>query len=166
MNSHRYCSRSHLCQADNKQPLDLVSPQYTTHDKKKVETKYEHHGTQTTSLGVMIGRCSPNSQHWRPDRHPAKVGCSLFRCTNDDLKNQTNQRRKHKTWTREDSQLVLYCYFRSNPTQRGYRKRMIEIWQECASFLITSQRLAGQFRTVIKKGWFSDLEILKKYTRK
>ena len=36
---------------------------------------------------------------------------------------------------------------------------MIEIWQECTSFQ-TSQRLADQVRTIIKKSWFSDLEIL------
>ena len=37
---------------------------------------------------------------------------------------------------------------------------MIEIWQEYASFQTTSQRLADQVRTIIKTGWFSDLEIL------
>ena len=37
---------------------------------------------------------------------------------------------------------------------------MIEIWHECTSFQATSQRLADQVRTIIKKGWFSDLEIL------
>ena len=37
---------------------------------------------------------------------------------------------------------------------------MIEIWPECSSFQITSQRFADQVRTIIKKGWFSDLEIL------
>ena len=37
---------------------------------------------------------------------------------------------------------------------------MIEIWEECASFQTTSQRLVEQGRTIIKKGWFSDLEIL------
>ena len=37
---------------------------------------------------------------------------------------------------------------------------MIEIWKECASFQTTSQRLADQVRKIIKKGWFSDLEIL------
>ena len=59
------------------------------------------------------------------------------------------------------NQLALHCYFRSNPTQRGYRKRMIEIWLECASFHTTSQRLSDQVRTmIIKKGWFSDFEIL------
>ena len=37
---------------------------------------------------------------------------------------------------------------------------MIEIWQEGSSFQKTSQRLADQVRTMIKKGWFSDPEIL------
>ena len=37
---------------------------------------------------------------------------------------------------------------------------MIETWQECASFQTTSQRLTYQVRLIIKKGWFSDLEIL------
>ena len=35
--------------------------------------------TQTTGLCVMTGRCSPDSQHVRPDRHPTNVGCSFFR---------------------------------------------------------------------------------------
>ena len=39
---------------------------------------------------------------------------------------------------------------------------MIEIWQECESFLTTSQRLADQVRTIIKKDWFSGLEIHQK----
>ena len=43
---------------------------------------------------------------------------------------------------------------------------MIEIWQECASFQTTNQRLADQVRTIIiKKGWFSDLEILEIYQK-
>ena len=50
--------------------------------------------------------------------------------------------------------------FKSNPTLRGYRKKMIEIWQECTSFQTTSQRFTDQVRTMIKKGWFSDFEIL------
>ena len=117
-------------------------------------------GTQNMGLGVMIGRCSPDSQHERLNDHPAHVGCSFFRYTNDDLRNHTNQRRKHKIWTMEVNQLALHCYFRSNPTQRGYRKRMTEIWQECSNFQTTSQRLADQVRPIIMKEWFSDLEII------
>ena len=54
----------------------------------------------------------------------------------------------------------LYCYFRSNPIQRKYRKRIIEIWVELARFMTTNQRLADQVRTIINKSWFSELEIL------
>ena len=111
-------------------------------------------------MGPIIGRCSLDSQHGRPDGHPANVGCSLFRYTNSDLKNPTNQRPKRKTWTREDNQLALHCNFKSNPTQRGYRKRMMEIWQEHSIFQTTSQRIADQVRTIMKKGWFSELEII------
>ena len=99
-------------------------------------------GTQATGLGVIIGRCSPDSQHGRLDRHPTNVGCSFFRYMNDDVSNHNSKRPKRKTWTMEDNHLALHCYFRSNPSQRGYRKRMRQIWQECAIFQATSQRLA------------------------
>ena len=108
----------------------------------------------------MISRCSLDSQHGRPPRHPPRVGCSFFRYTNGDLRNHINQRPKRKAWTWEDNQLTLHCYFRSNPTQREYRKRMMEIWQELSNFQTTRQRLVNQVRTAIKKGWFSHLEII------
>ena len=104
-------------------------------------------GTQATGLGVMISRCSPDSQHGRHGLHPTNVGCSFFRYINDDVTNPNEQRPKRRTWT-------------SNPSQRGYRKRMFEIWQECSTFQTTSQMLADQVRTITKKGWFSDLELL------
>ena len=37
---------------------------------------------------------------------------------------------------------------------------MMEIWQEFSIFQTTSQRLADQVRTIIKKGWFLELEII------
>ena len=126
-------------------------------------------GTQATGLGVMIGRFSPDSQHGRPGHHPTNVGCPFSRYINDDVTNHNDQRPKRKTWTREDNQLALQCYFRSNPSQRGHRKRMREIWQECVKFQTTSQRLAEQVTTITKKDWFSDfklLEILQKYSNK
>ena len=128
--------------------------------KKMSNHNITQRGTQATGLGIMIGRCSPDSQHGRAVRHPTNVGCPFFRYINDDVTNPNEQRPKRRTWTREENQLVLECYFRSNPSQRGYRKRMIEIWQECSTFLTTSQKLVDQVRTITKKGWFSDLELL------
>ena len=42
---------------------------------------------------------------------------------------------------------------------------MIEIWQECANFQTIHRRLADQVITIIKKSWFSDLEILEIYQK-
>ena len=92
------------------------------------------------------------------------VGCSSFlRYTNDDLNNYTNQSHQHRKWEKEDNKFALCTYFRSNPTQRGYRKRTIEIWKENARFQPTCQRLADQIRTITKKGWFSDHKIWEIY---
>ena len=127
----------------------------------KISNSYfTQRGTQDSDLGVMIGRCSLDSQHWRSDRHPANVGCSIFRYTKNDSTNPTNQRPKRKTWTREDNQIALHCYFKCNPTKRGYRKRMMEIWQELSIFQTTSQRLTDQVRTIMKRGWFPELKII------
>ena len=79
---------------------------------------------------------------------------------NDNLSNHTNQRYQQRKWTWEDNKLALHCYFWSSPTQRGYRKGIKEIWEECVRFKTTSQRLADQVRTIIKKVCFSELEIL------
>ena len=121
---------------------------------------FTQRGAQDSLLDVLIGRCSLDSQHGRPECHPANVGCSLFRYTNRDLMNPTNQRFKRKTWTREHKQLALHCYFNSDPTQRGFKKRMMEVLQELSSFQTTSQRLTDQVKTIMKKGWFSELEII------
>ena len=118
------------------------------------------HGTHETGLGDVFGGCAPDSQHGISDRHPANVGCYFFRYTNDGFRNHNNHKPKHKTWTTEDNQLALRCYFRRNRSQIKFRNRMIEIWQEYASFQTTSQRLADQVRKIIKKAWFSDLDIL------
>ena len=94
------------------------------------------HGTQTTGLGVMIVRCSLERQYGRSNGHYANVGCSSLRYTNDEQINHSNQRPQRRKWTRKNNKTALYCYFRSNPTKRGYRKRMIEIWTEFARFKI------------------------------
>ena len=61
----------------------------------------------------------------------------------------------NRKWNREDNKHILHCYFNSNPTQRGYKKRMREIFKDSARFN-TSQGLADRARMVLKEGWFSD----------
>ena len=96
-------------------------------------------------LGVKIGKCCLDSKNGSPSWHPTNVGCSTFRYTKQLL----NSERPTEKWTREDNKHVLNCYFKSNPTQIVFRKRIIEIWAESAD----------QARIILKKGWFSDLEL-------
>ena len=55
---------------------------------------------------------------------------------------------------------MMTTNLRFNPTKIGYAKRMIEIWRECERFPATSETLTYKVRSVIKKGRFSDFEIL------
>ena len=120
-------------------------------------------GIQATEVGDMISICSSNSEHWGPRRYPVNISCFLG-AMNDDVSNSTNRRHQHRKLTREVKKssrfIFFFFFFRSNPTQRGYRKIMTYIWDECTRFQTTRQRVANQFRAIIKKDWFSELEIL------
>ena len=102
---------------------------------------------QDPGSGVMIGRCSLDSEHGRSNRHPANVGCSFFRYTNGDLRNLINQRPKRKALKTNNLHYTAILGV------------MMEIWLELTNFQ-TSQRFADQVRTIIKKGWFSDLDVI------
>ena len=78
---------------------------------------------------------------------------------------QSERQTQNMTW--EVNQLALHSYLRGIPTERREKKRMREIWEECASFQ-TSRNLADQVRTMIKKKlvfWPWNTRILE-YTRK
>ena len=99
----------------------------------------------------MISRHTLDSQH----AHPINIlGCSHFRyrpkqlLTSGTLKEKVVKRRQQK----DTSPL-----FKSIP-----KKRMIEIWAESDRFNITIQRLTDQASTILKKGWFSGLQILER----
>ena len=63
---------------------------------KMLNQNMTQRGTQATILGVLIGRYSHDSQHGKPIYNSANVGCSFFRCTNDDLRNhKTDANIKH-----------------------------------------------------------------------
>ena len=53
-----------------------------------------------------------------------------------------------RRWNKEVNKLVMRCFFRSEPTKRGYRKRMFGIWKEIGVFEITEKRLADQARMI------------------
>ena len=92
------------------------------------------HGTRITVLGVIIGRCSLNSQHAESVRLPANVGCSYFRYTNKNQSNNVSERHQKRKWRREDNKKVIDCHFKYNATWRRFRKWMMENWTEWSKF--------------------------------
>ena len=64
-----------------------------------------------------------------------------------------------KTWNKEVNKRIMRCYIESNPSARGYRKRMLAIWKEIGVFEVTEQRLADQVRAIKVNGWLSEVEI-------
>ena len=54
------------------------------------------------------------------------------------------------------NRVVMECYFESEPTVRGYRKRMLSAWQKREMFKVSEQNLADQARA---NKWLSEVEL-------
>ena len=46
----------------------------------------------------------------------------------------------------------------SEPKIRGYRKRMLSLWQQRGTFWVSEQRLVDQANTICRNSWMTDLE--------
>ena len=147
---------------------------WTTHGSSIVTIYYpwnndksKHNSTwdQVNGSGWHDRQVLPWLSTWGIRNHPVNVDNSNFRNPINNTSNHPTQRRQRKKWTRKDKKHVLYCYLKSKPTQRRYRKRMIEIWTETVWFDATSKWLADQDRIIRTKGWFSDQRYWK-YTKK
>ena len=68
---------------------------------------------------------------------------------------QATSRRK---WKKEENIELWKSYILSNPQQRGYRKRMTNIWHERGNHQNTEQRLADQIRAITKRNWLTETE--------
>ena len=53
----------------------------------------------------------------------------------------------------------MRCFYQSDPTRRGYWKRMIAIWRERGTSEITEQRLVDQVRVVRTNEWLIEVEL-------
>ena len=77
---------------------------------------------------------------------------ALISDTQKDQINNASERQKKKMTLRRQM-TVIHWYFKSNPTQRYYRKRIIKIFEESGKFNTT--------KNILKEGCFSHLEIRK-----
>ena len=53
----------------------------------------------------------------------------------------------------------MECYLLSEPKIRGYRKRMLSLWQQKGMFWVSEQRVVDQVNTICRNSWMTELEI-------
>ena len=53
----------------------------------------------------------------------------------------------------------MRCYLLSEPKIRGYRKRMLSLWQQKGMFWVSEQRLVDQANIIRRNSWMTELEI-------
>ena len=86
---------------------------------------------------------------WQASEHPP-----------ENTRTQRPITKKRKQWTSSENREVLMCYFKSETSQREYRKLFHALWIEHHSESdISEQRLADQQKTIIRNNWFSETEI-------
>ena len=69
---------------------------------------------------------------------------------------QATGRRK---WNNALYRVVMECYYESNPGTRGYRRRMLNNWQNRGMFRLSEQNLADQARAIRNNNWLSTVEL-------
>ena len=67
---------------------------------------------------------------------------------------------KHR-WTRLENDELLYCYYTVDPSKRGFRVRLFDLWHKRnpGHEEYTEQRLAGQVSSLLRRKVFSELEL-------
>jgi len=93
-------------------------------------------GTGTSCEGASPGR--------GPVCEQAGLGRHLVTVSPDRNDNDNNTRKRRKKWTRDENMFVMECYFRSSPRRLGYRKGILQLWNDKGLFIITEQRLVDQ----------------------
>ena len=93
------------------------------------------------------GESATNSQ--RGSTSPVLVGMleqvppyRIHTAQNSNRISAVNRRK----WSKDDNRIAMECFIRSKPENRGYRRRMISIWQDRGMFEISEQRLADQVK--------------------
>ena len=70
------------------------------------------------------------------------------------------QPQKKKKWTITEDKEVLMCYFEADLSQRGYRKRMHNIWlSKHSDSTISEWRLGDQSNVIMRRNLLTSVEI-------
>ena len=103
-------------------------------------------GTGIFDEGASPGRVAGGQQP-APGRYPATAA------------QENGPRTGRRKWLVEENRALMECYFKSIPKERGYRQRMLRLWDEKGMVKVTEQRLADQARTILKSKWFTTVEL-------
>ena len=60
-------------------------------------------------------------------------------------------------WNKEVNRIVMRCFYMSEPSKRGYTRRMLGIWKERGVFEVSEQRLADQAERFVRMDGFLKL---------
>ena len=66
---------------------------------------------------------------------------------------------KRRKWTSQENKIVMKFYLLSEPTIRGYRKRMLSLWLQKGMFWVSEQRLVDEANTIRRNSWMTELQI-------
>ena len=64
---------------------------------------------------------------------------------------ESGSRKEIRKWSFEENRALMDCYFKSIPEKRGYRQRMLRLWDEKGMVKVNEQRLADQAHTLLKR---------------
>ena len=108
----------------------------------------------------LNGESATNSQRGSPS--PVLVGM-LEQVPPDRIHTAQNSNRiravSRRKWSKDDNRIAMECFIRSKPENRGYRRRMISIWQDRGMFEISEQRLADQVKQIKHNQWLTKVEV-------
>ena len=88
-------------------------------------------GTGVFDKGASPSRVAGGKQP-APGRYPAAAA------------QESGSRQGRRKWSVEENKALMECYFKSIPEKRGYRQRMLRLWDEKGMAKVTEQRLADQ----------------------
>ena len=91
------------------------------------------------------------------EQRPSSGRCSRQRNIGRHHANPVINNRKK--WTSQDNKIVMECYLLSDPKIRGYRRRMLSLWQQKGMFWVSEQKLVVQVNAIRRNSWMAELEI-------
>src|SRR6185436_18481265 len=125
--------------------------------KKKTQTIPARSSPRLTRTASSLGVPGGLTENGQQDSGSAAEQPGLQTA---ELLEEHQDERQTKKWLPDDNKAVIECYFKADPSKRGYRQRMHQIWMEkYPQSTITEQRLADQRNVITRRKFLTVVEI-------